>query len=168
MKVYKVIGPYEVEKFTRDGWALETTIMTSQAETIKCDTPVAIQPGCQHSNNYGSGGNVSTYRRDEAIQVHLPMFLLSKAEELLTKEDVLEQQVAALKKTHEEAVNRSNMLLKNHDMLEKRLEEKNETLKLTSDDATRERELRRKLESDLNKVRIAIGSQVYDAAIKGP
>jgi hypothetical protein len=164
MKVFKVVKFNEVEQWTFQGWEFVMVVMQSRAETIHCSTPV---PAHSCNNNYSSSGYASA-SREEAVQVHEALFMLSKDGEEISRELVLTGKLDLAVTEGKKLVEQLAVAEKNatkeqegHFAYQKRYDELNKThYELVAKTRT--------LEGDLGKVRTAIGSQAFDAAIKGP
>lgn len=151
MKVYKVVSYTEVEKFTMDGWELDKVLGRSYATSMSCQTPVsvAVPDGCY--------GNVNTHLRDEPVQVHEPLFLLTKDLDVVQKEMALATQLS-------EVTGRVKELEEGREQRKKRFDALGADLKSSKEETAKfikERDNRsavaRKLEDDIGKIRTALG-----------
>jgi hypothetical protein len=151
MKVYKVVGPYEVEKHTMDGWALDKVLGHSYADKVQCQTPVAVQVP---DNCYGG---ITQHPRDEVVQVHEPLFLLVKDIEIIQKELFLTQEVADVRKRMEVLQverDRWELTAKN---LQADLGVSKESNKIARERWDEHSAKAQKLERDIAKLRVALG-----------
>lgn len=151
MKVYKVVGPYEVEKHTMDGWALDKVLGHSYADKIQCQTPVSSQVP---DNCYGG---VSSHPRDEVVQVHEPLFLLVKDLELIQKEVMLTDEVTDLKKKLELKQKERDQWEQAAGRFNSERQSAVESRRLLDEMLVKEQASKQKLEKDIGKLRVAIG-----------
>jgi hypothetical protein len=167
MKVYKVVGPHGLEAASLDGWELVHTIASSRADKVSLQTPIAVD-GCEGSNgNYSTPGRVETcYPREEVVQVHEPMFMVSKEREVITREQQLKAELqGTVDKMTAMSLNSQNDDRDIKDLTakaaswEKRFEDLNKTYNETQAKT-------RKLEGDLAKVRTAVGTKAFEEALK--
>lgn len=166
MKAYKVIPARDVERSTLDGWELVQTIATSRAETVSCATPIAIEGNTGQNGGYSTPGMVTTYPRDEIVQVNEPVFLLSKDVGAATHEEQLKNELQTLRTSMAEQRAAFELKSTNDDRDIKTLTERVATLDLNvGDKGTRLSDAITKLhraETALGKIRAAIGSVRYD------
>lgn len=154
MKAYKVIPARDVERSTLDGWELVQTIATSRAETVSCATPIAIEGNTGQNGGYSTPGMVTTYPRDEIVQVNEPVFLLSKDVGAATHEEQLKNELQTLRMSMAEQ--RAAFELKStNDDRDINVGDKGTRL---SDAITK----LHRAETALGKIRAAIGSVRYD------
>jgi len=157
MKVFKVVKFNEVEQWTFQGWEFVMVVTQSLAQTVPCSTPYM-----NRDNNYGP----QYASRDEIVQVHEALFMLSKdsgeilREGVLTMErDVALQEARAAKERLSGATQRAESATVMAGEYQTRYDQLN--LKLGE-----EMVRIRKLEGDLGKVRTAIGTKAFEEAIK--
>lgn len=167
MKVFKVVPHYGLEAATLDGWELVQTIASSHADKVSLQTPVAVD-GCNGSNgSYGTPGHVETgYPREEAVQVHEPLFMLSKEREAISREEQLKtekrelvEKMTALSLKSQNDDKDIEELKRQVKLLDINLKDKMERMALDTNKL-------RKLEGDLAKVRTAVGTKAYEEALK--
>ena len=151
MKVYKVVGPYEVEKHTMDGWALDKVLGHSYADKVQCQTPVSSQVP---DNCYGG---ITQHPRDEVVQVHEPMFLLVKDLELIQKETMLTDEVADLKKKLELKQKERDQWEKTSEKLQREVESNKDANAIARSRWDEYQAKAQKLERDIAKLRVALG-----------
>src|SRR3972149_2926078 len=142
MKVFKVVKFNEVEQWTFQGWEFVMVVSQSRAETVFCSTPV---PAHSCNNNYSSTGYASA-SREEAVQVHEALFMLSKDNEEISREAVLIGKLALAVSEGRKLQEQLNIVNKNHEhereghlAYQQRYDTLNQTL-------GEEQKLRRKLE----------------------
>lgn len=151
MKVYKVVGPYEVEKFTMDGWALDKVLGHSYADKVQCQRPVATEApqGCY--------GGVSQYPYEEVIQVHEPMFLLTKEIEVIQKEQLLTDEVGDLKKKLELKQKERDQWMATSERSQREMLSSEAAARVSREHWDEFATKAQKLERDLAKLRVALG-----------
>lgn len=159
MIVHKVVRGHELERHTLDGWELKRTLVAKHADKISCMTPIP----CHKDVNY-QGYQYTT--RDEVGQFEEIQFLVTKNSEMLSREDQLlneinawREKVAALELKSKNDDRDLADLKHRADLLDLNLKDKMERMSLDTNKL-------RKLEGDLAKVRIAIGTKAYDEALK--
>ena len=167
MKVFKVVGPYQLEAASLDGWELVQTIASSRADKISLQTPIAVE-GCNGNNgSYPTPGHVDTcYPREEVVQVHEPLFMVAKERDVITREEQLKvekrelvEKMTALSLKSQNDDKDIEELKRQVKLLDINLKDKMERMALDTNKL-------RKLEGDLAKVRTAVGTKAYEEALK--
>jgi hypothetical protein len=158
VKIFKSVFHYQLEQATTDGWAVEQTLPSSRYEKVQCDTPLALY---SKRDDY-SGMQHTTLEREELVQVHEPIFILSKDADLISREEALLKRVR-------EAEDKVKLADERHKLDER--DQKDLTTKVENLEATRselqtklgtEQTSRRQMETHLAKIRSAIGTVRYD------
>lgn len=161
MKIYKVCEHGNLESFTRMGWHLEQTLMTSQPATIQHTAPAAPSANPNQYSNPSVGV-------DSPVVVCLPMFLLSKESEFENREIELTKIIKDKEENETKQKREIEQLSKDLERRDREARDlENHIGTLTTSAASSERRMR-KLEGDLAKVRTGIGQIAYDKLVGGP
>jgi hypothetical protein len=153
MKVIKVVPYTEVERHTMDGWELDKVLTRSHAATIPCSTPLV--PHACSNGGYSSGTQYST--RDEAIQVHEPLFVLTKDLDTLKKELLLAEEIKKYVLEKADLQKQNDQWKLTAERLQQEVLMSQESAKIAREHRDEKIALARKLEGDVGKIRQAIG-----------
>lgn len=169
MKIHAVIRAFEVEPRTRDGWTLVQAMPASNYEKVLCDTPIPVEgyDGNANSGSYGSAGTVQHTNREELVQVHEPVFLVAKELEVISREEGLKKELQDEKDKVKLAEQRHANDTRDMGLLTTKASSLEETKTVLQTQLSTEQTLRRKLEADLGKIRLAIGMTRYDEILAG-
>ena len=159
MIIHKICKWFEVEQWTRQGWALVAAHSSTVAEKISLQTPLAVEGTPASNGSYGHPGSVHNGTREEVVQAHEPLFLLAKEdaiilreEQLLVERDEARKRAEAVGKERDQAIVELKHVQDALGPTQSRLNE-------VSLQGLEERKTMRKLEADIGKIREAVGSQ---------
>jgi hypothetical protein len=163
MKIHAVIRAFEVEPRTRDGWTLVQSYHASNYEKIHCDTPIPVE-GNRGNENYGNAtaGSVQHAQREELVQVHEPVFLVAKDLEVIDREEQLKKELRDLQDKLKLAEEKHKLDARDLGVQKNRLDGLDSDLTNLRTELSRERTLRQTMETQLSKIRSAIGTVRYD------
>lgn len=154
MIIHKIVHSHEVESLTRDGWKFEQTLVASRIDFVN-----PITEGASHENNYTPKCHAF------AGVVQDPLFVLSHESDAIDAMERLTKINESLVIRSDEAQRRADEWLGKYERLLKAAKDDEATLAAAQDRNRYLQTCLRKLESDLAKVRAAIGTKAYDEAI---
>jgi len=157
MQVYKIVKAEDVERWTSEGWGFVQVIPQVRAQKVECSTPMAPANGYSGAI-YGS--------RDVLVQVHEPLFMLTKAQHILDREQHLTTERDAAEKLAKALQLKIDLLTGRQTLMDQEiaaLQVRYNALCATKD---AQEQLRHKLEADLAKICTTFGSKAIADALK--
>jgi hypothetical protein len=173
MKIHKVVGAYNLEQATSEGWELAETFSSSRIDKTSCSTPIATDGYNGGSSGYGSPGSVSSYVREEALVVHEPLFRVTKDSGVASYEEQLKAEMWKLRDSlaphelkHQNDEREIKALTKQVEELTGKCDQLQRSLNESRTLFSSERIAKQALEAYLAKIRTAIGTVRFDEIIK--
>ena len=162
MKVWKTSSAYHLELNTIAGWTLEQVLASSRVDKVQLSTPVAFEGTPGSTMSYGVSGGVQAAIREEIAQVHEPVFLLSKEQEVVAREAALSAELRALHETMQPLELRHSNDTRDIEDLTKQIESLKTVNHRLEIQYMNELTLKRDALADLTKIKTAIGTVRYD------
>jgi hypothetical protein len=156
MKVFKVVKFADVETWSLQGWEFVMVVTQSLAQTVPCSTPF-LGRDINYGPQYAS--------RDEIVQVHEALFMLSKDGEEISREAVLEGKLNLAVAEGRKLQEQLNVMTHNYKVVKEDGAEYQKRYDQLNQKLGEEQKLRRKLEDDLAKICSAIGQIAFDKAV---
>ncbi len=166
MKIHAVIRAFEVEGRTRDGWTLVHAYHASNYEKVFCDTPIPVEGNRGGGgNSYSTSGMVQQAPREELVQVHEPIFLVTKDLEAINREELLQREIRELQDKLKLAEEKHKLDARDLEIQKNKIQGLDSDLSNLRTSLSDERTTRQRMEAQLTKIRSAIGTVRYDEIV---